>query len=101
MLLPSYFLQCLIHVAEDLAEEFAEDNSTFHYYSSKFSPINGVVDEEHENLNISFYLDMNLGSDSQFYDLLVNSTFSSVHVPTDVLDRGKVLQLFKIYRTNF
>ncbi|XP_073994838.1 voltage-dependent calcium channel subunit alpha-2/delta-3-like isoform X3 [Rhodnius prolixus] len=79
---------CLIHVAEDLAEEFAEDNSTFHYYSSKFSPRNGVVDEEHENLNISFYLDMNLGSDSQFYDLLVNSTFSSVHVPTDVLDRG-------------
>lgn len=69
------------------------------YYSSKYSPINdlnmtetaALKDEELPEIiskNESFYQRMFLDRDTHFYNISVNTTHSSVHVPTNVYDRS-------------
>jgi hypothetical protein len=38
--------------------------------------------------SLGFYTDMNFDRDSHFFDLEVNTSHSSVHVPTNVFDQG-------------
>ncbi|XP_055682880.1 voltage-dependent calcium channel subunit alpha-2/delta-3 [Lutzomyia longipalpis] len=88
-------VKCILHVAEEVSEQF-EFNETytgnFTYYSSKYSEIYGkkrteelpeVVQE-----NSYMYREMYLDQDTHFYNISVNTTHSSVHVPTNVYDRS-------------
>lgn len=38
------------------------------------------------SIEAGFYLNMSMDRDSHFYDLNVNTSYSSVHVPTNVYD---------------
>lgn len=88
-----------------MSEQFVfneSETSNYSYYSSKYSPINGrdifqtaewkkeelpeVVAEEWK-----LYRNMTLDADTHFYDISVNTTHSSVHVPTNVYDKSKTL----------
>lgn len=42
-------------------------------------------------VNLSYYREMDLRPDYHFYDYYVNTSFSAVHVPTDVYDQGEYL----------
>ncbi|CAH1392783.1 unnamed protein product [Nezara viridula] len=77
-------VMCLIEGAERLSEDFKDQNQTLIYFSSKFSKLVGVDDEE----NITNYRMMELEPDYHFYNIYVNTTHSAVHVPTDVFDLG-------------
>lgn len=62
------------------------------YYSSKFSEVEG----EESPLNIGFveeftwmYREMSMNPDSHFFNISVNTTHSSVHVPSNVYDRSE------------
>lgn len=77
------------------------ETSNYSYYSSKYSPINGrdiyqtaewkekelpeVVAEEWK-----LYRNMTLDPDTHFYNISVNTTHSSVHVPTNVYDKSMI-----------
>lgn len=79
-------------MAEVAAEEFElnETDRNYTYYSSKYSPIHGEEKQElPEGLedNEDMYLTMSLNNDTHFYNLKVNTSYSSVHVPTNVFDR--------------
>lgn len=93
--------QCILTTAEKTAEMFdfngtAGENYT--YYSSKYSPkndFNVTVTEEFEKSlpeivkkYNSSYERMHLDRDTHFYNISVNTTHSSVHVPTNVYDRS-------------
>lgn len=73
--------------------------TNFTYYSSKYSPINGMnieqtaVSKDQElpmiiNETKYMYKPMWLDEDTHFYNIAVNTSHSSVHVPTNVYDRG-------------
>ncbi|BES90454.1 VWA N-terminal [Nesidiocoris tenuis] len=87
-------VNCVIEAAERLANDFEDDNSTYIYFSSKFSSGPGIDefrtedDEEVPGVNLSYYREMDLRPDYHFYDYYVNTSFSAVHVPTDVYDQG-------------
>lgn len=81
-----------MNVAEVAAEEFElnETDRNYTYYSAKYSPIQGEEKQElPEGLedNEDMYLTMSLNNDTHFYNLKVNTSYSSVHVPTNVFDR--------------
>lgn len=89
-------------MAEKTAEMFEYNDSeaqNYTYYSSKYSPINDfniteTADFKGEELpeivlnNQSYYQKMFLDPDTHFYNISVNTTHSSVHVPTNVYDRS-------------
>ncbi|XP_055595759.1 voltage-dependent calcium channel subunit alpha-2/delta-3 [Uranotaenia lowii] len=86
-------IKCIINQAETLSEQF-EFNDTiadnFTYYSSKYSNIDGRPEPEiPETLleNIWMYRNMSLNPDTHFFDISVNTSYSSVHVPQNVYDR--------------
>ncbi|KAJ6647712.1 Voltage-dependent calcium channel subunit alpha-2/delta-3, partial [Pseudolycoriella hygida] len=95
-------VRCILNKAEDTAETFEfnndiyKENKNFSYFSSKYSPKNNVnISEElGERLpeiikqNMSFYEQMLLDRDTHFYNISVNTTHSSVHVPTNIYDRS-------------
>lgn len=111
-------LQCIANKAEKLAEEFSRKylqnaNETvqaelqamrndYQYYSSKYSNINDVpctLRFETKNQCSNFkvlrnatatYLNMYLQRDKHFYHINVNTSHTSVHVPTNVFDGGMV-----------
>ncbi|XP_020292815.1 voltage-dependent calcium channel subunit alpha-2/delta-3 isoform X2 [Pseudomyrmex gracilis] len=63
--------------------------SNFSYTSGKCSPVNGEPAENDvycERENNSTYREMELTSDSHFYNIPVNTSHSSVHIPTNVFD---------------
>lgn len=89
-------------MAERTAEMFdfnetASENYT--YYSSKYSPKNdwneNITQRFQESLpkivtdaDYDFYDKMYLDRDTHFYNISVNTTHSSVHVPTNVYDKS-------------
>lgn len=115
---PLLCLQCIANKAEKLAEEFSQKylqnaNETvqvelqamrndYQYYSSKYSNINDVpctLRFETKNQCSNFkvlrnatatYLNMYLQRDKHFYHINVNTSHTSVHVPTNVFDGGMV-----------
>lgn len=73
--------------AEEVASSFEFNETTaddFKYFNSKYSFIEG--DEENEESEK--YNNMTVDTDKHFYNLPVNTNYSSVHVPTNVFDRG-------------
>lgn len=72
--------------------------NNYKYYSSKYSTINGVscanrTETKYQCSNFKVlinataqYLDMELAPDKHFYHINVNTTYASVHVPTNVFD---------------
>lgn len=97
--------QCILQVAEEAAEQFdlnLTESENYTYYSSKYSPINDmsidatikargdpkplpeIIAESPET-----YRRMYLDPDTHFYNIPVNTTHSSVHVPTNVYDKSK------------
>ncbi|XP_037825426.1 voltage-dependent calcium channel subunit alpha-2/delta-3 [Lucilia sericata] len=87
-------VKCIQAKAEDVFENF-EYNRTyaeneFQYYSSKFSTFEGKSAEElmeHLQNNSYMYLNMTLNPDTHFYNISVNTEYSSVHVPSNVYDK--------------
>lgn len=89
-------------MAEEVSEQFElneTESQNYSYYSSKYSPINGkTINETAEFKNedlpeivvksISTYQPMTLDPDTHFYNISVNTTHSSVHVPTNVYDKS-------------
>lgn len=86
-------------MAEKTAEMFNYNNTgvgNYTYYSSKYSPkneldINATIEFEEDLPKIIknhsyFYETMLLDRDTHFYNINVNTTHSSVHVPTNVYD---------------
>lgn len=101
-------MQCILAIAEEQSEQL-DDNDTdanFTYYSSKYSPLNGMSlentaifkDDDCTNgeeclpevviESRNLYQPMDLEEDTHFYNIAVNTTHSSVHVPTNVYDRS-------------
>lgn len=90
-------IRCIVNEAEQAAEQF-EANETerenFQYYSSRYSPIAGQnIDPEqlwppgiYDNRKT--YKVMSFYQDTHFYNLSVNTSYSSVHVPSNVYDHG-------------
>lgn len=86
-----------------MSEQFQfneSDAENYTYYSSKYSPINGMnmtstaefKGEELMEVVLKAgdtYRSMTLEEDTHFYNISVNTTHSSVHVPTNVYDKSK------------
>ncbi|XP_067001120.2 voltage-dependent calcium channel subunit alpha-2/delta-3 isoform X2 [Anabrus simplex] len=82
-------IQCVRAAAEEIAEEFEYDGcEDCGFHSAKFSAVNGIVPEDvPEKLPKGFkYIPMDLAPDTQFYNIPINKSYSSVHVPTNVYD---------------
>ncbi|XP_044257646.1 voltage-dependent calcium channel subunit alpha-2/delta-3-like [Tribolium madens] len=86
-------IKCIIEEAESLSQYWVYNNSEYKYYSSKYS---NVVNESKIDLaelspalknNENMYLEMVLNDDTHFYNLPVDTSRSSVHVPTNIFDR--------------
>ncbi|XP_055387226.1 voltage-dependent calcium channel subunit alpha-2/delta-3 [Condylostylus longicornis] len=90
-------IRCILNKAENVSINF-EFNRTyaeeeFQYYSSKYSEFNSQP-----TTNISMfptlqdyaymYKDLDLNEDSHFFNLYVNTNYSSVHVPANIFDRS-------------
>ncbi|XP_057337277.1 voltage-dependent calcium channel subunit alpha-2/delta-3 isoform X3 [Microplitis mediator] len=84
-------VRCILKVAEDAAEEWnstaASHNIT--YVSGKYSPVmdqDPPVIPSNMRKNASVYREIELNPDSHFYNIPVNTNYSSVHIPTNVYD---------------
>ncbi|XP_058819559.1 voltage-dependent calcium channel subunit alpha-2/delta-3 isoform X2 [Topomyia yanbarensis] len=84
-------IKCIINLAEEMSEQFNDTNpDNFTYYSSKYSFIEGRPEPEIPSTleeNIWMYRNMSLNSDTHFFNISVNTSYSSVHVPQNVYDR--------------
>ncbi|XP_076262378.1 ca[2+] channel Muscle-specific alpha2/delta subunit isoform X2 [Rhynchophorus ferrugineus] len=84
-------IRCIQQEAETVAETFTlNPDLPFKYYSSKWSPIEGSdATKLPKSLkkNRQTYLTMVLNNDTHFYNLPVNTSHSSVHIPTNVYDK--------------
>lgn len=100
----TFRLQCILNVAEEVAESFQFNETeaqNFTYYSSKYSTANNVSIEsrmgsslpEIVDQNKDMYKPMQLDQDTHFYNISVNTTHSSVHVPINVYDKSKSTNL--------
>lgn len=104
-------LQCIAHTAEEAVASFnhstfnnTEQKLSLHYYSSKYSILRteNMTDEEAQNITCNLeeceyavimknkytYLPMELTRDTHFYNISVNTQYSSVHVPVNVYDQS-------------
>lgn len=88
-----FCLQCIAKTAEDAANSFVfNDSEPFQYHSSKYSLIEGEEPLElPESLKIlnQTYKNMTVNNDTHFYNLAVNTNYSSVHVPVNIFDYCK------------
>lgn len=94
-------MQCILNVVEEMSEQFElneTESENYTYYSSKYSPINGLSVEQTATFkgeqypeivleSPDAYQPMWLDQDTHFYNISVNTTHSSVHVPTNVYDQ--------------
>lgn len=86
--------------AEEAAEASTFDASKwpteFKYYSSKYSPANNVTIAERRGCVLEtiynssiMYKPLILNQDTHFYNISVNTSHSSVHVPINIFDQSK------------
>ncbi|CAG9855322.1 unnamed protein product [Phyllotreta striolata] len=81
--------------AEMVAESFTPSEN-FTYYSSKYSPVGQEVFKPIYNIfkkNKGLYRNMTLNNDTHFYNIAVNTNYSSVHVPLYIYDRDPNVSL--------
>ncbi|KAG5312428.1 CA2D3 protein, partial [Acromyrmex insinuator] len=83
---------CIRIAVEEAAENWDPSllDGNFSYVSGKCSPVIGH-DSANKNCdihkeNVTVFRDMELISDSHFYNIPVNTTYSSVHIPINVYD---------------
>lgn len=85
----------IVDKAEQVSEDFdfnATSAETFQYFSSKYSPVAGVPYDPEKlwppgvRENNDTYKTMYFNQDTHFYDIPVNTTHSSVQVPSNVYD---------------
>lgn len=108
--------QAIQEDAEDNAEKFVfqkESLNNYTYYSCTYSNISDPqINKEITDLikkfpslksNKQMYRKMTMDNDTHFYNLMVNTTHSAVHVPINIYDKGKYLLLLvnKIYRLQY
>lgn len=75
-----------------------EDTDEYQYYRSN-PPVSIYNDEKHKDPDINMYKKMILDNDTHFFDLEVNTTHSSVHVPTNIYHKRKCnFQFYKFVR---
>ncbi|XP_050454891.1 voltage-dependent calcium channel subunit alpha-2/delta-3 isoform X2 [Cataglyphis hispanica] len=83
-------ITCIRIAAEAAVEDWDKSlvDGNFSYVSSKCSPVNGkrTKDRQCKERDVSVYREMELTADSHFYNIPVNTSYSSVHVPTNVFD---------------
>ncbi|XP_072764587.1 ca[2+] channel Muscle-specific alpha2/delta subunit isoform X2 [Anoplolepis gracilipes] len=81
---------CIRIAAEATAEDWDESlvDGNFSYVSSKCSLVNdnSTKDKQCKKRKAGVYREMELIADSHFYNIPVNTSYSSVHVPTNVFD---------------
>ncbi|VEN50274.1 unnamed protein product, partial [Callosobruchus maculatus] len=99
--------------AEQSAEEFEFNASVpFQYYSSRYSPIEGAEPMKLPKplrKNKNMYLPMRLNNDTHFYNIAVNTNYSTVHVPVNIYDKEKAASfaiqwsesLTKVFKENY
>ncbi|XP_055904369.1 voltage-dependent calcium channel subunit alpha-2/delta-3 [Eupeodes corollae] len=87
-------VKCILQKAEEEAENFVFNKTyamnEFQYYSSKYSKVNGhraLELMETIEKNSPMYLNMTLNEDTHFYNIFVNTSHSSVHVPSNIYDK--------------
>ncbi|XP_066155401.1 voltage-dependent calcium channel subunit alpha-2/delta-3 isoform X2 [Euwallacea fornicatus] len=84
-------IRCIQQEAENRSEDFSYlHDVSFKYYNSRWSPIEGndfIKLSKSLKKHRHMYLTMTLNNDTHFYNLPVNTTHSSVHVPTNVYDK--------------
>ncbi|XP_014299369.1 voltage-dependent calcium channel subunit alpha-2/delta-3 isoform X3 [Microplitis demolitor] len=84
-------VRCILKVAEDAAEEWNSTAASHNisYVSGKYSPVmdkDPPVIPSNMRKNASVYREIELNPDSHFYNIPVNTNYSSVHIPTNVYD---------------
>lgn len=75
--------------AEVVAESF-KPKENFTYYSSKYSPVGDEVFKPIYPIfkkNRGLYRNMTVNNDTHFYNIAVNTNYSSVHVPLYIYDK--------------
>lgn len=73
-----------------VAESF-KPKENFTYYSSKYSPVGDEVFKPIYPIfkkNRGLYRNMTVNNDTHFYNIAVNTNYSSVHVPLYIYDKG-------------
>ncbi|KAJ3622682.1 hypothetical protein MTP99_018970 [Tenebrio molitor] len=86
-------IKCISDKAEEARENTVYNSSLYQYYSSKYSNVNGTNVVVKVDLppslqdNKDMYLTMELNYDTHFYNISVDTSRSSVHVPTNIYDR--------------
>lgn len=92
-----------MQTAERSSELFDTIEPDYEYYSSKYSPINDTDTTADKLGELEYkyakykpdtpenYRRMWLFSDTHFFNIHVNTTFSSVHVPTNVFDKRELI----------
>ncbi|XP_032665097.1 voltage-dependent calcium channel subunit alpha-2/delta-3 isoform X2 [Odontomachus brunneus] len=77
---------CIRMKAEEIAEEWdlSSMDGNFTYVSSKYNMMKNHQYDENTNA----YREMELTADSHFYNIPVNTSYSSVHIPTNVFDHA-------------
>ncbi|KAK4871804.1 hypothetical protein RN001_015928 [Aquatica leii] len=85
-------VNCIINVAEEAAAEFElnDTDRNYTYYRSN-PPASDIFDSE--DPDVEMYLVMELDNDTHFFDLPVNTSHSSVHVPTNIYHRHREAEI--------
>ncbi|XP_065166775.1 voltage-dependent calcium channel subunit alpha-2/delta-3-like [Atheta coriaria] len=94
-------VRCIQQVAESEAElfDYTSNNTEYYYYNSKYSSVEGEPPDALEipdpiAPNRWMYIPMVLNNDTHFYNIPVNTTHSSVHVPLNIYDRHRSPQQY-------
>lgn len=87
------------NITDDEEREAIFENQT--YYSSKYSNVSNLVIEQEipKSINVSRLRNMTFEQDTHFYNISVNITHSSVHVPTNIFDRSVYIFFHLLIKT--
>ncbi|KAF5280798.1 hypothetical protein FQR65_LT14944 [Abscondita terminalis] len=80
-------VDCIINVAEEAAAEFQLNDTDRNYTYYRSNPPSADIFSDPEDPDVDMYLPMNLDNDTHFFNLPVNTSHSSVHVPTNIYHR--------------
>lgn len=109
-------VRCILTKAENVSEQFEFSETmvkNLTYYSSKYSKLDNRAPAyslpESLAQDSNMYSPMYFNQDTHFYNISVNTTHSSVHVPTNIYDKDPEVvealwwsqQLDEVFRKNY
>lgn len=108
-------VRCILMKAEKVSEEFEFNEEMINnltYYSSKYSKLGNrdpACARTESMIKNDIYLPMYFNQDTHFYNISVNTTHSSVHVPTNIYDLSPEVvealkwseELDEVFRQNY